>query len=87
MKMKEIINKWDPACLFPMAPKDEYADEIRKIEEYISSVDELMPEALADVINEIFLTSFGKDVYAAKNEDCFEIAKKICEVYLWNCVF
>ena len=33
--MKEImnlINAWDPIGFFPLAPKDEYINEIRKIE-------------------------------------------------------
>ena len=33
--LQQIINEWDPIGLFPIAPKDEYVEEIRKIEEYI----------------------------------------------------
>ena len=34
-KISNIINRWDPVKIFPMAPEDEYYDEIKKIKEYI----------------------------------------------------
>ncbi len=33
-KLLDIINEWDPIGLFPMAPKDEYMNEAKKIYEY-----------------------------------------------------
>ncbi|HCJ4337990.1 TPA: DUF1871 domain-containing protein, partial [Listeria innocua] len=30
-KVEKIINDWDPIELFPLAPKDEYSQEINKI--------------------------------------------------------
>ena len=36
-KIEKIINDWDPIGFFPMAPEDEYTDEISKIHEYIYS--------------------------------------------------
>ena len=34
-KITEIINEWDPIELFPMAPKDEYIEEVKLIYEYL----------------------------------------------------
>lgn len=30
-EIMKIINEWDPISFFPMAPKDEYINEITKI--------------------------------------------------------
>jgi len=30
-RITQIINDWDPIGFFPMAPKDEYINEIKKI--------------------------------------------------------
>ena len=34
-EIKYIINTFDPIELFPMAPDDEYDEEIKKIYEYL----------------------------------------------------
>ena len=78
--LQQIINEWDPIGLFPIAPKDEYVEEIRKIEEYIKSMPDFMEEQLADKINEIFVTSFGNDVYKENVGTCIFVAKKIIEI-------
>lgn len=33
-RITQIINDWDPIGFFPMAPKDEYINEIKKISEF-----------------------------------------------------
>ena len=30
-RITQIINDWDPIGFFPMAPKDEYINEIKKV--------------------------------------------------------
>ena len=78
--LQQIINEWDPIGLFPIVPKDEYVEEIRKIEEYIKSMPDFMEEQLADKINEIFVTLFGNDVYKENVGTCIFVAKKIIEI-------
>ena len=76
-KIARIINEWDPINFYPMAPLDEYSDEIQKIFEYISINKKIQVEQLAQVINEVFLASFGRDVYEDDMERCEEIARRI----------
>ncbi|MDE6662811.1 MAG: DUF1871 domain-containing protein [Lachnospiraceae bacterium] len=60
-----------------MAPKDEYVIEIKKIYEYVSGNQNLQVQTLAETINEIFVKSFGPDVYDQNMEKCMLIAEKI----------
>lgn len=76
-KILLIVNKWDPIGFFPMAPKDEYMSEIKKIYEYLNVSQEVTAEKLANKINEIFLSSFGSDVYVEDVEGCLKVAKEI----------
>lgn len=71
------INEWDPIGFFPMAPKDEYMNEIKKIYEYLNTIPNVTEEKLAKKINEIFLMSFGTDVYIEDTEQCLNVAKYI----------
>jgi len=73
----EIINDWDPIGFFPMAPKDEYFNEIKKICEFICAKPNVQIEPLARAINKIFAETFGPDVYDEDMEQCIVIAKKI----------
>ena len=41
-----------------------------------------MEEQLADKINEIFVTSFGNDVYKENVGTCIFVTKKIIEILL-----
>lgn len=75
--LEQIINEWDPVGLFPMAPKDEYMEEIKKIKEYIQLVPDVTESQLTDKINEIFVASFGKDVYKENRETSTSVAGKI----------
>lgn len=76
-KILLIVNKWDPIDFFPMAPKDEYINEIKKIYEYLNVSQDVTEEKLAKKINEIFLISFGSDVYVEDIEGCLTVAKDI----------
>ena len=76
-KIQVIINEWDPVGLFPMAPDDEYTNEIIKIFKYLNLNQNVTEEKLAKKINEIFLTSFGSDVYVEDFKKCLNIAKHI----------
>jgi len=62
---------------FPMAPLDEYSDEIRQIFEYISINEKVQVEQLAQVINDVFVVAFGRDIYKEDMKCCEKIAKKI----------
>ena len=82
--MKEImnlINAWDPIGFFPLAPKDEYINEIRKIEMYLHDNTSLNTEILAKRINDIFKKSFGDDVYIENMNACKVVAQKILEAH------
>jgi len=78
----EIINEWDPIGFFPMAPKDEYDNEIKKIYEFVQSNSNLQIELLAETINKIFMETFGKDVYDGDIETCIAVAKRILNCHL-----
>lgn len=76
-KLVEIINAWDPIGVFPMAPKDEYSNEINQISEYLNNAQSVNIENLAKVINEVFINAFGTEVYVENVEKCKGVAEKI----------
>ena len=76
-KIAQIINEWDPLGFFPMAPSDEYNTEIQQIFEYIEQSKNIQINELANVINNIFIASFGNDVYKEDLNQCEEVARKI----------
>lgn len=76
-KILMVVNEWDPIGFFPMAPKDEYIDEIKKIYKYLNENQNVTEEKLAKKINEIFIQSFGSDVYIEDIEGCLKVAKGI----------
>lgn len=78
-EIMNLINEWDPLGFFPMAPKDEYINEISKIEKYLHDNTSLDTEVLAKRINDIFKKSFGDDVYIENMEACKAVAHKILE--------
>ena len=57
-KVEKIINEWDPIELFPMAPKDEYSQEIKKIVNILKDKSSLDKEKLANSLKMIFVESF-----------------------------
>lgn len=80
-KITKIINDWDPIGFFPMAPEDEYENEIKDICEYIHSNQNLQIETLAEAINKIFVEAFGVDVYDENLEQCALVAGEIMLQY------
>jgi len=76
-EISDIINEWDPIGLFPIAPKDEYYEEIKHIEEMLYGNAKITEAELAKRINEVFANSFGLDVYHKSIDDCIQVAKKI----------
>lgn len=76
-KLTKIINDWDPIGFFPMAPKDEYVNEIKKIYEYVYSNQNLQIRTLAEKINKIFVETFGADVFNEDLEQCMLVAERI----------
>lgn len=79
-RITQIINDWDPVGFFPMAPKDEYIVEIKKIREFVCANSNLQVQPLAQAINKIFVEAFGADVYYEDLEQCAVIAKEIINV-------
>ncbi|UPH47788.1 DUF1871 family protein [Listeria innocua] len=74
-KVEKIINDWDPIELFPLAPKDEYSQEINKIISIVIENPKIDVNVLAKGIRKIFMASFGENLLFKNNED--EIAEKI----------
>ena len=79
-RITQIINDWDPIGFFPMAPKDEYINEIKRIYEFVCANYNLQVHTLAQEINKIFVETFGTDVYYEDLEQCTIIAKRILKV-------
>ncbi|EEO6799198.1 DUF1871 family protein [Listeria monocytogenes] len=74
-KVEKIINDWDPIELFPLAPKDEYSQEINKIISIVQENHNIDMNVLAKGIIKIFIDLFGENLIFKNNED--EIAEKI----------
>lgn len=76
-KIMGIVNEWDPIGFFPLAPEDEYVEEVKTIHDYMRFNQNLNMDILGRKINEIFLEAFGADVYNGNIEECMSVAKKI----------
>lgn len=85
-RITQIINDWDPIGFFPMAPKDEYISEVKKISEVVCADHNLQVRSLAQAINKIFVEAFGADVYGGNLEQCTVIAKQILNVEICKCI-
>ncbi|EBB5867181.1 DUF1871 family protein [Listeria monocytogenes] len=77
-KVEKIINDWDPIELFPLAPKDEYSQEINKIIRIVIENPNIDTNLLATGIKKFFIDSFGEKLIFKNNED--EIAEKILAI-------
>lgn len=75
----KIINEWDPIRVFPLAPKDEYFQEVKEIEGILQRK-AISVEELAIEIHRIFLDAFGKDLFKYTLEECNTISKKIMQL-------
>ncbi len=72
----KIINAWDPVGLLNLhSPNDEYADEVEKIRKICDT--NISCCELGKKIQEIFIQSFGNDVFINSTKECIDIAKKI----------
>ncbi|EAE3304073.1 DUF1871 family protein, partial [Listeria monocytogenes] len=56
-KVEKIINDWDPIELFPLAPKDEYSQEINKIISIVQENPNIDMNVLGKGIRKIFIDS------------------------------
>ena len=74
-KVEKIINEWDPIDLFPVAPKDEYSQEIKQVLNVLKKKEQLSVENLANTLKAIFIESFGDDIFFRDNE--LDIANKL----------
>ncbi|EDN8380648.1 DUF1871 family protein, partial [Listeria monocytogenes] len=61
-KVEKIINDWDPIELFPLAPKDEYSQEINKIISIVQENPNIDMNVLGKGIRKIFIDSFGENL-------------------------
>ena len=72
MNIEKIINSRDPYSLFSFAPKDEYNDEICKIENFVKKNRDV--EALSKYLGLIFDTGI---IFEEEKKDFLKIAKII----------
>ena len=79
--IRNIINEWDPICLFPMAPENEYEDEIVQIYNLLSE-EYLSIEGIEESIEKIFTKSFGEDLFYSFTSKCKcrEVAEKLHQI-------
>lgn len=76
--IKENIDKWDPVeLLITHAPKDEYDGESKKVFNRLNGLTTVSVEDLSGIIYEVFVKSFGDDVFISDISVCKEIAEKI----------
>lgn len=76
-KVEKIINDWDPIELFPLAPKDEYSQEINKIISIVQENPNIDMNVLAKGIRK-FHRFVWRNLIFKNNED--EIAGKILAI-------
>ncbi|MBP3285056.1 MAG: DUF1871 family protein [Clostridia bacterium] len=76
----KVINEWDPIGFFPLAPKNEYFNEVKCIYDFMQQNQDIRIEKLAAKINEIFLHAFGTEIYNTDMEACKIVAEKILNV-------
>ena len=75
--VEEVINNWDPLDLFPCAPKDEYKKEIEAIALLFKGTNNI--QNLSYGIQNIFIESFGNDVFKKGYNECLTIANSILQ--------
>jgi len=76
--IKKTIDEWDPIGLLVIhTPADEYDSESKGIFDRLSELTFTSIEALANIIFEVFVKSFGDDVFISGFDECKKIAEKI----------
>lgn len=74
--IKYVIDNWDPIELLAShAPDDEYHSEIDEIQQLLLTTNN--SDELAQGIFNVFVNSFGEDIFKKTKEDCKEIAKTL----------
>ncbi len=76
--IKILLDVWDPLALFPLAPDDEYEEEIDSIIKYINQGD-ITVVSLSEHIYSVYKSSFGNH-FDYLNADCDWIARKIISI-------
>jgi len=74
-RIEFVINDWDPIDLLTHSPRDEYQYEIEKIIELFAKTNS--PDVLGKGIFEIFIKSFGENVFTKSLDECIAIAQLI----------
>lgn len=72
MDKEKIINDWDPYLLLHFAPKDEYMDEISKINTYVKTNQSI--DRLTKYLEQIFDVDI---IFVEEKKDFLKISKKI----------
>ncbi|WP_151409788.1 DUF1871 domain-containing protein [Anaerococcus sp. Marseille-P9784] len=72
MDIEKIINDWDLYLLLPFAPKDEYKDEISKINIYVKTNQSI--DRLTKYLEQIFDVDI---IFVEEKKDFLKIVKKI----------
>lgn len=76
--IKKCIDEWDPINLLNThAPVDEYDNESKKIFNRLSKLPLVNSQKLSEIIYEVFIESFGSDVFILNISACQKIAEKI----------
>ena len=73
--VKIIINEWDPIDLLSHAPSDEYCFEIERIYQLLQLTNNV--NSIAEGIYNIFVESFGDDIFIKNMAECEQIAHKL----------
>lgn len=76
--IRTLLDIWDPLMLFPLAPDDEYENEVEKVCEYMN-LDDTTVEDLGAHIYYVYKNAFGSTFNYSQN-DCNWIAKKIIHI-------
>ena len=73
--VKRIIDEWDPIDLLSHAPDDEYHSEIEAVQKLTRVTKD--SDELAEGIFEVFLESFGREVFNKSKDECKRIAQSL----------
>ena len=73
--VKKVIDEWNPYCLLPEAPDDEFDGESLRVAERISAESSI--ESIAKTLSDVFSNAFEPESFGY--EDCYPVAQKIKE--------
>lgn len=69
--IKEQIDNWDPiGLLISHAPVNEYDRESKEVLNKLSGLPSVCVESLSNVIFDVFIKSFGSDVFNLGIDEC-----------------